>query len=927
MNDTGSDDPLADIGDDGAGQARSAGCARVRPLLFAALEGLVDRDESIAIHAHLAHCVACRSFERGERALGDLLAAAAPHPAHPPAHPPARPRPWRRALAAAAGLAAVCTVALLLTAAAPHGSVVERRLGPGMGWDVRAEHRLARTNHVDVPPAGSVAIALASGPRLESTGPSCFELDLLGGEWQLVVLEGHVRAHTGPGGLVVVHRTGRWRLPQGWHLVTVHDVVREAAPPPETAALAESAPQDPQDPPQAQDPQRDPAGHIAEGQRHFVAATPAAHGGDPARERAAMAAAEKHFRAALADPRIDAAQRNTAMFYLAASLGRQERHRESMEVQREWLRLHPDDRSRGYVLFFLAVNHERLGEADEAQRIRRLLIEEEPDSDMARHARAYLEGAVGAAGSGGGGGAAAAAGGTQPDPGRVTVPPRQPGPAGGGGYLVVAVDLDAGREADGGWLAAARAAAEFHGAAVEPWDGDDAERLRALLRAHRPADVLFVLRPELLDVVRHRRILLESAAVDDDWFTDFAFGYLTAATGAGAGRLWQRIAARHERGTTAGRWVRTGVSPAARSVEQRGAPPALAAAAGYDGTLYRFGIDDPARDEVIDRALADFRKADVIQMTGNGDPQGIWLFSDRHNLDAARHWDYAPGRVGHDPGGEMPRLLAARFSDLGMDAPVVWSGTCHSGATCRVFVEGDIVSTFGRTQVATVHRLRPEESLALALLEGGAAALLVPIASNHGMSTLMEADFALRHGASLGAVLRSTWDDVLLAAQGRLVLDLPRAGERHGGREDVMQGGGANRILIGDPRLRPFPRVDSPSETVRTERTARGCRVVVDRAAGFEARGWDMYGRSAPDDWRVLVRVDLDAVGLAGEGGLEIEVEARAPDGAPMPYRLRRSALEEDHGRRWLHLQANGPRSAVERKAVQVVFRIVRVER
>jgi hypothetical protein len=312
-----------------------------------------------------------------------------------------------------------------------------------------------------------------------------------------------------------------------------------------------------------------------------------------------------------------------------------------------------------------------------------------------------------------------------------------------------------------------------------------------------------------------------------------------------------------------------------------------------------------------------------MEITGCGDPQGIWLFDDRRNLQRERHWEYAPERVGHDPDHTMPRLMASRFRELELDSPILWSGTCHSGAVCRVFVEGDIVSTFGRTERATVHRLAPADSLALSWLAAGAAGLLVPLGANHGMSVSMEVDFALRNGASLGETIKSTWDDVLLAAQGELVLDLPVEGEPHRSAEQVMQGGGSNRILIGDPALRPFRAVDGAAEVVEAERTKDGMRVTVERAAGWQPRAWDMYGTERDRDWRVLVRVELGPVGLADREELTAEVTARDPAGSTLPYAMRRVAIEDHHGRRYLHLQANGPRGELDGKACTVVFDVV----
>lgn len=505
-----------------------------------------------------------------------------------------------------------------------------------------------------------------------------------------------------------------------------------------------------------------------------------------------------------------------------------------------------------------------------------------------------------------------------PTPWRVAVPGAPPERC-AAAYLVVAVDLGPAPR-DDGYRRAADAAAAFHHAAVAAWDGRDFAALAQLLRDRRPRDVLFVLRPDTLDLVLHRRLLLLSATLDDDPLPDVAFGYLTAEDGAGCASLWRRTEALHGKGTLRGEWVQASVCSGEKSFRYANGVSPLQQKAGFTGPHFYFATSDPGREAVVAEALAAAARGAVVEFTGCGDPQGIWLFSDRRNLQRDRHWDYAPERVGEDPAHEMPRLLAERFRTLSFASPVVWSGTCHSGAVDRVFVEGDIVSTFGRTQVATVHRLAPRDSLALSWIAAGAVALCVPIGANHGLVVAMETDFALEHGASLGDAVKSTWDDVFLAAAGKLVLDLPVAGEPHRHGEAVMQGGGANRILLGDPALRPFARADNPAESTQVDRGERGCRVTVKRAAGFLARGWDMFGQSRPDDWRVTACVDLGAAGLLGHRELEVVVAATGDGGKAMPYTLRHAVVEDRDGVRRLHLQANATRALVENKAVTAVF-------
>lgn len=873
-------------------------CAALRPLLFAAIDGEVDRAERLELHAHLAICELCRSWERGERALTALLTDAR--------QPVRAVRSARsRALAFAGALCVAAIVLLLLPSAAPRASLVERHLGPDLAWQVTGERALDGGDVVDVPAAASATVQLGDGVQLDAVGPARFVLDSSGRRWRVAVRAGTVAAVVGTDRTLAVGRDASQQLGAGCWLLTATRVLRQTPEP---------APQDPAP--------RDTEALLADGLGRFQSANIARFQGalhaDAAGEREHLVAAERLLRAVLAAKDVTPEQERRASFYLAASVSRQGRDNEAFGLNEQWLARHPDGPEAASVRFFMANHLRQQGQSQRARALFERVLRDEGETQLGSAARSYLEMMQG-------GGAGTRAQPQERDVEELTAtrPPAKERAAHAGGYLVVTVDLDAARAADAGYAAAARSAQAFHAGQEWAWDGADFAALERQLRLRAPANVLFVLRPDQLDLVLHRRVLLLATAIDDDWFADFAFGYLTAENGAACKALWPRIADLHRRGPLdGGVWWQASVTSNKTSLVYENAPPALAAQAGFRGPHYYFSTANADREATIARALATMPSASVVEITGCGDPQGIWLFDDHRNLQREKHWDYAPERVGEDPDGAMPRLLAQRFRSVELASPILWSGTCHCGAVCRVFVEGDIVSTFGRTERATVHRLAPKDSLALSWLAAGAASMLVPLGANHGMSVSMEVDFALRNGASLGETMKSTYDDVLLAAKGELVLDLPVDGQPHQNREQAMQGGGSNRILIGDPALKPFRAVNGTAEVVVAERTDAGLRVTVERAAGWQPRAWDMFGTSRDRDWRVIARVDLGALQLADRTQFTARVTARGADGAALPYTMQRLAVEDHCGHRYLHLQCNGPRKQLSDKACTVVFEI-----
>lgn len=495
-----------------------------------------------------------------------------------------------------------------------------------------------------------------------------------------------------------------------------------------------------------------------------------------------------------------------------------------------------------------------------------------------------------------------------------------------GRYLVVELALGGESEFASSARAVAREVAEFHRGEVISFDGKDWDAWRRTLQEKRPDNVLFVVAPDVIDVPLHRRILLASADLDEDPLPDFAWGYFTAADGAQLAALWQRTKRVHTRGLDGRTWYDVAVTSGMKSRVYPGHVPTLAKAAGFTGdSIYFATVDaDDENLEFVDAQLPRLEEASVVEFTGNGDPEGIWLFPGRRNMDRSLHWDFDPARVGEDPEGEMPRVTAPRFANLELNAPVVWSGTCHSAATHRVFVEGDIVSTFGRTDKTTLYEMPAERSICLALLKAGAVAFLAPIGANHGMSVSRERDAAIGRGCSLGEAIKSTWDDVFLAAGGPPKLDIPVDGDPHQYGEPVMQGGGSNRILIGDPALRPFEATPHPGESIVITKVKNGFNVTVIWEAGWHPMAWDMFGTVRGKDWRVVARVPIGDVIGSGKPVPQwnVGVGATGDDGEAMPYSLRHAVVEEWRGERYLHLQASGPREEIERKGVTVVFRV-----
>lgn len=488
----------------------------------------------------------------------------------------------------------------------------------------------------------------------------------------------------------------------------------------------------------------------------------------------------------------------------------------------------------------------------------------------------------------------------------------QPSNPPSGPYVVLAVAMRGDDAESKAWREIAVLAAESHGGEVVDFDGKDWPGLEGRLTTIGPENVLVVIRPRDLDIVFHRRLVTTASHLDDDPCVDFVFGYITGRDAAHAEKFRQRTLKLRRDGLRAKIWTGLSVTTGNKSMTYRSNVPDLARAAGFVGNHHYIATKrfDPRHIEFFESVVPDIAQSGVLEITGNGDPQGVWLFDDDRNLQADKHWPFDPAKVGHDPKGEMPRLTAERLRKLPLDGAVVWSGTCHSAAASRVFVEGDIVSTFGKTgPEAVVYELDPDTSFLMAMLDAGVAAFMAPIGANHGFAVGLEAEFALREGASLGEILKSTYDDVLVRHP-RLVLDLPEPGKKPSVKEPVMAGGGINRLLIGDPACRPFAKTEDVRQVVDVEldRERGETRVTVKWAGGFHYAAWDLYGTDRLHPRRICARVAVTIPGpvhLGKESAPLMRIEASDAERKPLPLFAAPVVRERRQGRQYLHLQAN----------------------
>jgi len=348
---------------------------------------------------------------------------------------------------------------------------------------------------------------------------------------------------------------------------------------------------------------------------------------------------------------------------------------------------------------------------------------------------------------------------------------------------------------------------------VLAFEPDKLEDLLLKLKKHKPHYVALVTRPETIHTNFIRQFLMMSTRVDEDPFSDFAWGVITAVSAEDAVRFVENMIRAEKEGLPK-EVMNSYVSVKCKATKKTA--PGWLHQAGYTQSDLCFGIENSPDDltEFIDKHIKDLEGCGLVRMTGCGDPERIWLFNDQRNMDKSKHWDYDPKKVGSNPDKEMQWIDAEKIRTLNLYPAVLTSGVCHGGALKKVFVENDIISTFGRTKKVEVYDMPKQMSLGLAYLSSGLTAAILPVGPNHGWRTCVETGYIFQTGAPLGEVMKIGHDELVLAYNGPIELGLHVPNSHEDADPDInaiMRGGAANRVLYGDPAYAPFKKLHNGS--------------------------------------------------------------------------------------------------------------------
>ncbi len=414
-------------------------------------------------------------------------------------------------------------------------------------------------------------------------------------------------------------------------------------------------------------------------------------------------------------------------------------------------------------------------------------------------------------------------------------------------------------------------------APVETFSPNDLSTAEALLKKYEPYYVQLFLMPEELDVNFGWRWLTMSSGLDDDPFVDTRTGFITGAAPEDAARLIARIS----------RAVVGEISLPAKMIDNLGPNPQAGADVFnvFPGSYFVPALGSAMGLQGISHGSGGYKNEWLNAMDGAG---VIHLGGHGH-----------PDRI--DAG-----LTASQAGQAELDPCVVFSGVCYTGVCGRSY---DMFGSGGRV---VEQMSNPNESFCLQLLTNNVIGYLAALHPDHGIPIYQEMEYMAWRGATLGDVMKYTYDGIVLGNGGVLpefeILTDGMNSPQWTPAEIMLKGTGS-RILFGDPSLRILTPIDeTPPIDITTER--KGSVLIVGAIMSnteYKAIFTDTFHdylafKQNMFNDRVLVSVELPENYPTPS---TVRVLGAANGSKTIRHRLQGWGVEEDGGKRFVQVQVD----------------------
>ena len=404
----------------------------------------------------------------------------------------------------------------------------------------------------------------------------------------------------------------------------------------------------------------------------------------------------------------------------------------------------------------------------------------------------------------------------------------------------------------------------------------DFQPVETLLRKQHPRYAMVFLMPEELDVNFAWNWLRVVTQVDADPLVDVRTGFITGRDPGAAAQFVRRIRAAVENKT-----------PMPGAMVDNLGPNLMAPKEAFFRNPGNFMI--PVLEKRLGlTTISHGTNAFNSERLGSLDAAGVVHFGG-HGY---------PERI-------VEGVTAAQARQLKLAPCVVFNGACYTGVTGRWYDFRDKI--FAR-QVAV------EDCFCLAMLDNNVLGYLAALSPDHGIPVYQEMEFLATDGASLGDIIKHTHDGVIVAHGGKLpAFELFRDGmaRPQWTPADFMLKGTASRVLFGDPALLLTRAFTEPAFEVKLRPDGTNtCRATATlKNTNLKSTFTDTYFSdlsSVPNLFndRALLTCRVPE---GWNGVKQIEVLEVKANGTSIKGRLQGFAVEEDAGRRLLHVQIDLP--------------------
>lgn len=398
---------------------------------------------------------------------------------------------------------------------------------------------------------------------------------------------------------------------------------------------------------------------------------------------------------------------------------------------------------------------------------------------------------------------------------------------------------------------------------------------QALLNA-QPRYALIFIEPQELDVNFAWSWLTLTSSLDDDPFVDTRTGYITGRDPDAAAAFIERISSVVKGKTELLASMVDNMGPG------EGSPP--------DSFVRSPGsfMLSPLGRRWISRTITHGKKG----------------FSNQHLNSLAQCGFLHFGGHGH-PDRVDDGITAEQVKLLPLSTSIAFNGACYTGVTGRWY---DLWTPSG---TIAVHTVAPENSFALQLLGNKVIAYFAAVHPDHGIPVYQEMEYLAYNGGTLGGVIKHTYDGVVIGNGGkRFPFKLLSANQKspRSSPAELMLSGTAARVLFGDPSMIVTDAIVGPPFDTRLEETPRSLKVVATLSdPELKCSLTDTYYSDLsriPNMYNDRALVEIP-VPKNWEGECNVEVVDVKAHGKPLKHRLVGQAIENDSGKRLLHIQVD----------------------